>query len=72
MTSTYHATHYEPTVDELATLKQMEMGVSMDLHEAHRHHLSARLHEQGLIHKDAAGAWSITASGRQLIQRQGN
>ena len=28
--NTYHAPHFDPTVDELETLKQLEMGKRVD------------------------------------------
>lgn len=66
----YHAPHFDPTVDELETLKQLELGRSMDLPQALKEHLSGRLLDRGLISKNAAGEFIITDSGRQLIRRQ--
>ncbi|MBO9679418.1 hypothetical protein [Paenacidovorax monticola] len=72
MTATYHAPHFDPTVDEIATLKQLEMGQVIDLPHALKEHLSGRLYERGYIAKNASGELAITASGRQLIRRQDN
>ena len=70
--TTYHAPHFDPTVDEIATLKQLEMGESITLPHALKDHVSARLLEWGFIAKGAGGELAITASGRQLIRRQNN
>jgi len=70
--TTYHAPHFDPTVDEIETLKQLEMGESITLPHALKDHVSARLLEWGLIAKGAGGELAITASGRQLIRRQDN
>jgi len=70
--TTYHAPHFDPTVDEIETLKQLEMGESLTLPHALKDHVSARLLEWGLIAKGTAGELVITASGRQLIRRQNN
>jgi hypothetical protein len=72
MTATYHAPHFDPTVDEIATLKQLEMGQVIDLPHAIKEHMSGRLFERGYIIKNEAGSLAITADGRQLIRRQGN
>ena len=68
--STYHAPHFEPTVDEIETLKQLEMGQVITLPHALKEHVSARLQDRGLIAKGSNGAFVITPSGRQLIRRQ--
>ena len=68
--TTYHAPHFDPTVDELDTLKQLEMGQTITTPEALKEHLSGRLYERGFIGKDAAGHLAITPSGRELIKRQ--
>jgi len=70
--TTYHAPHFDPTVDEIETLKQLEMGESITLPHALKDHVSARLLEWGFIAKGAGGELVITASGRQLIRRQNN
>jgi hypothetical protein len=72
MTATYHAPHFDPTVDEIATLKRLEMGQVIDMPHAIKEHMSGRLFEQGYITRNEAGALAITASGRQLIRRQDN
>jgi hypothetical protein len=70
MTTSDHLLHFEPTVDELAALKKLEMGESISLESAAREHISKRLLEFGLAHQDTAKKWSITALGRDLIRRQ--
>lgn len=72
MTSTYHAPTFDPTVDELETLKRLEMGGKITVPEAIKDHVSGRLLEWGFITKSAAGQLAITATGLQLIRRQGN
>jgi hypothetical protein len=68
--STYHAPVFEPTVDEIETLKQLEMGELITLPEAMREYLSGRLYERGYIAKSASGQLQITDTGRRLIRRQ--
>ena len=68
----YHAPTFEPTVDEIATLKQLEMGESIAVPDALKHHLSGRLLEWGYIGKSPAGILHITDTGRKLIRRQNN
>ena len=70
--TTYHAPHFEATVDEIETLKQLEMGQVITLPHALKDHVSWRLLERGFISKGPAGELTITASGRQLIRRQDN
>ena len=68
----YHAPHFDPTVDELETLKQLEMGAQVSLPEALKEHMSGRLVERGYIGKNETGELAITETGRQLIRRQNN
>ena len=68
--NTYRAPHYDPTVDELETLKQLEMGELITTPEAMREHMSGRLFERGFIAKNASGDLVITDTGRALIRRQ--
>ena len=68
--NTYRAPHYDPTVDELETLKQLEMGEKITSPEAMREHMSGRLFERGFIAKNAFGELAITDTGRTLIRRQ--
>lgn len=70
--NTYHAPHFEPTVDELETLKQLEMGQWVSTPQALKEHLSSRLYERGYLAKNSTGQLTITESGRALIRRQGN
>ena len=70
--NTYLAAHYDPTVDELETLKQLEMGELITTPEALHEHMSGRLFERGLIAKNSVGELTITATGRALIRRQDN
>ena len=69
---TYHAPTFEPTVDEIATLKQLEMGQAIGIPDALKHHLSGRLLEWGYIGRMASGELGITEIGRKLIRRQDN
>ena len=68
--NTYHAPHYDPTVDELETLKQLEMGDLISTPDAVREHMSGRLFERGFIAKSESGNLVITDTGRALIRRQ--
>ena len=72
MTANYHAPHFDPTVDELETLKQLELGALVTTPEALKEHMSGRLVERGYIDKNGAGELAITETGRQLIRRQNN
>jgi predicted transcriptional regulator len=65
----YRAPLYEPTVDELETLKKLEMGEEVSLWSAAREHVSRRLLERGLVEQGADKQWHITAQGRELIRR---
>ncbi|PWW45885.1 hypothetical protein [Melaminivora alkalimesophila] len=67
---TYHAPTFVPTVDELETLKRLELEPTMALPEALRQHLSGRLLEWGLIQKTPTGQFSITDQGRRMVQRR--
>jgi hypothetical protein len=68
--TTYHASHFEPTVDEIETLKQLEMGQIITLPHALKDHVSVRLLEWGFISKESTGQLAITPSGRKIIRRQ--
>lgn len=68
----YHAPTFEPTVDEIATLKQLELGEAIAVPDALKHHLSGRLLDWGYINKSASGTYLITDIGRKLIRRQEN
>ncbi|QIL44480.1 hypothetical protein G7045_09525 [Acidovorax sp. HDW3] len=68
----YRAPQFDPTVDELDALKQLEMGKVIDLPHAQKEHLSGRLLERGYVHKNSTGELAISDSGRQLIRRQNN
>lgn len=69
--ATYHAPHFEPTVDEIATLKHLEME-NISVMSALKEHMSGRLYEHGFIAKNAAGQLTITDTGRHLVRRQDN
>ena len=69
---TYHAPTFEPTVDEIATLKQLEMGQAIGMPDVLKHHLSGRLLDWGYIDKMSSGQFGITETGRKLIRRQNN
>jgi len=66
----YHAPTFDPTVDELATLKQLELEPAMSMPQALHQHLSGRLLDWGFIHKTPEGAFAITDAGRKLVQRR--
>lgn len=66
--TTYHAPMYEPTVDELAVLKKLELGESISVEDALHAHVSKRLLERGLV-EQRDGHLTITAQGLQLIKR---
>ena len=68
----YLAPTFEPTVDEIATLKQLEMGEAIAVPDALKHHLSGRLLDWGYIGKSPTGVFHITDTGRKLIRRQDN
>lgn len=70
MTVSFHAPHFEPTVDELAVLKKLELGEPISLESAAREHVSRRLLEWGMAQQDGAGKWSLTPLGRELIRRR--
>lgn len=62
--------HFEPTVDELAILKQMELVSSMTLSAALHKHLSGRLYRHGYLARTPEGHLAITQSGRELVRRK--
>lgn len=68
--TTYHAPQFDPTVDEIETLKQLEMGEVITVPEAIKDHVSGRLLEWGLVTKTATGTLAIAPAGRALIRRQ--
>jgi hypothetical protein len=72
MSGTYHAPHFEPTVDEIETLKQLEMGERPTPIHTHNGHLPERLLERGFIAQRPDGSLAITDAGRQVIRRQNN
>ncbi|MBP6598905.1 MAG: hypothetical protein KA216_05585 [Giesbergeria sp.] len=69
MSNRYHAPIFEATVDELETLKQLEITRSISLPAALRQHLSGRLLEHGLIAQQEDKTYVITDAGRALIRR---
>lgn len=70
MQSTYQGPAFDPTVDELETLKQLEMGNNPTIQEAIKEHVSARLLAAGFITPGPEGLLVVTPEGRQLIRRQ--
>lgn len=70
MQSTYQGPAFDPTVDELETLKQLEMGNHPTVREAIKEHVSARLLAAGFIATGPEGVLVVTPAGRQLIRRQ--
>ena len=65
----YHASIFEPTVDELTMLKRLEMGELVSLTDAIKRHLSGRLLEWGMVGKTYEGNFMITDLGRQQVRR---
>ena len=65
----YHAPVFEPTVDELALLKRLEIGQSLSMSEAMHIHVSKRLYERGMISQKADGDLAITEQGMREIRR---
>ena len=70
--STYHAPQFDATVDELETLKKLEMGELVTTPQALKEHLSGRLYERGYIGKNSQDEQTITDAGRALIRRENN
>ena len=70
--STYHAPQFDATVDELETLKKLEMGELVTTPSGAEEHLSGRLYERGYIGKNSLDELTITDAGRALIRRQNN
>ena len=64
----YHAPVFEPTVDELALLKKLELGQVMSMPEALHDHVSKRLFERGMVDR-RDGDLVITEAGMRLIRR---
>ena len=64
----YHAPVFEPTVDELALLKKLELGQHMSIPDALLAHVSKRLFEWGMLDR-RDGELAITAQGMALIRR---
>ena len=72
MANQYHAPHFDATVDELETLKQLEITRSEALPKALHDHLSGRLLDRGFVAQHGADEYLITDAGRALIRRQNN
>ena len=68
-TAVYRAPVYEPTVDELETLKKLELGEDGSLGAAVKEYLCRRLLERGFVVQDEEKHWHITDTGRLLIRR---
>ena len=60
---------FDATVDELETLKKLEMGELVTTPQALKEHLSGRLYERGYIGKNSLDELTITDAGRALIRR---
>ncbi|MEJ5031269.1 hypothetical protein WH367_21585 [Comamonas sp. MYb21] len=65
----YHAPVFEPTVDELAALKKLELGEKISLQDAVHAHVSKRLLERGMV-VEREGYMVITSEGLQQIKRR--
>jgi hypothetical protein len=61
--------HFDPTQDEIAILKQMELVSSLTLSAALRKHLSGRLYQHGYLARTPEGNLAITPRGRELVRR---
>jgi hypothetical protein len=70
MQSTYQAPAFDPTLDELEALKQLELGNRPSISEAIRERVPSRLLEAGFIEQGPAGDLVVTPRGRELIRRQ--
>lgn len=62
--------HFEPTLDEISMLKQLELVPSLTLSAALRKHLSGRLYQRGFLMRTPEGNLAITPSGRALVRRE--
>lgn len=60
---------FEPTFDEIAVLKHLEMRQSISVPEALHQHLPGRLAEGGYVTKTPQGQYTLTDAGRGLIRR---
>jgi predicted transcriptional regulator of viral defense system len=63
------AAHFDPTIDEIAILKKLELGGTLPLATALKTHLPPRLTERGYLARGQDGSYVITPSGRELIRR---
>ena len=61
--------HFDPTMDEVAVLKHIELNGPMPLATALKRHLPPRLSEHGYLARGPDGSYTITESGRELIRR---
>lgn len=68
-TSVPRARSFEPTVDELATLKHLELGQSME-HARGAQAAPVRAAGGAATSKTAQGQFILTDSGRRWIRRQ--
>jgi hypothetical protein len=64
-----HTAHFDPTIDEVTTLKKMELSGPLSLSMALKQHLPPRLAEHGYLVRGTDGSYVITPSGRELIRR---
>jgi hypothetical protein len=60
---------FDPTIDEVTVLKQIELSGPIPLSAALKRHLPPRLAEHGYLARGDAGSYVITQSGRELIRR---
>jgi hypothetical protein len=60
---------FDPTIDEVNALKQIEMNGPLPLSTALKRHLPPRLIQHGYLARGAEGSYVITQSGRDLIRR---
>jgi hypothetical protein len=64
-----HTAHFDPTIDEVTVLKQIELNGPLPLPMALKQHLPPRLAEHGYLARGADGSYVMTQSGRDLIRR---
>jgi ribosomal protein L34 len=61
---------FDPTIDEVNALKQIELGGPLPLATALKKHLPPRLTQHGFLARGSEGSYVITQQGRELIRRR--
>jgi ribosomal protein L34 len=67
---TIPSAQFDPTIDEVNVLKQIELGGPLPLATALKKHLPPRLTQHGFLARGAEGSYEITQQGRALIRRR--